>query len=93
MTAAFLDVRLADARQAATAKALQHGVRPHAGHQQDVRRQQDARRDVARLLGLDRLPAEGPRLACGWQREADGRLVCRWEPDPAVSVVPTDGRF
>ena len=41
-----------------------------------------ARRDLARLFALDRLPA-GRRLACHWHRDADGRLVAAWEVDVA----------
>ena len=36
--------------------------------------------DLARLLGLDRLPS-GRRLVCRWHREVDGRLACFWELD------------
>jgi len=43
----------------------------------------DARRDLARLFALDRLPAERPRLVCHWHRDADGRLAAAWEHDVA----------
>jgi len=39
--------------------------------------------DLVRLFALDRLPADRRRLVCRWQRGADGRLACVWEPDIA----------
>ncbi len=40
--------------------------------------------DFVRLLALDRLPPGRRRLVCRWQRDADGRLACVWEPDMAL---------
>jgi hypothetical protein len=45
----------------------------------DVRPVSGASVDLVRLFNLDRLP-ERPPLACHWQRDADGRLRCRWAP-------------
>lgn len=42
-----------------------------------------ATRDMVRLIGLDRLPAERTKLVCRWHSGADGRLACVWEPDMA----------
>jgi hypothetical protein len=36
--------------------------------------------DLARLFELDRISARKRGLACSWQRDADGRLACVWEP-------------
>ena len=33
------------------------------------------------LFALDRIPVSTHRLVCHWHRNADGRLVCGWEPD------------
>ncbi len=33
------------------------------------------------LFALDRIPISTHRLVCHWHRNADGRLVCAWEPD------------
>jgi hypothetical protein len=42
----------------------------------------DARRDLACLFALDRLPGR-PSLVCHWHRDADGRLAAAWELDVA----------
>jgi hypothetical protein len=47
---------------------------------------QGATTDLVRLFALDRLPGRRRRLACHWRRDADGRLVCTWEPD--ITLVP-----
>jgi hypothetical protein len=49
----------------------------------DIVSPQDTR-DLVRLLALDRLQIDRPRLVCRWRVEADGRLSCIWEPD----IVP-----
>jgi hypothetical protein len=33
------------------------------------------------LFALDRIPVSTHRLVCHWHHNADGRLVCAWEPD------------
>jgi hypothetical protein len=42
------------------------------------------------LFALNRIPVSPHRLLCHWYRNADGRLVCTWEPprspDPASSI-------
>jgi hypothetical protein len=42
------------------------------------------------LFALDPIPVSAQRLVCRWHRDADGRLVCAWEPDispdPASSI-------
>jgi hypothetical protein len=42
------------------------------------------------LFALDSIPVSAQRLVCRWHRDADGRLVCAWEPDifpdPASSL-------
>jgi hypothetical protein len=42
------------------------------------------------LSALDRMPVSARQLVCHWHRDADGRLVCAWEPDifpdPASSL-------
>jgi hypothetical protein len=46
-------------------------------------------RDLVRLFALDRQPVDHRPppvrrpLLCRWQRDADGRLTCIWEPDIA----------
>lgn len=32
------------------------------------------------LFARDRIPVSAHRLVCHWHRNADGRLVCTWEP-------------
>ena len=39
------------------------------------------------LFALDSIPVSKQRLVCRWHRNADGRLVCAWEPD--ISPDPT----
>jgi hypothetical protein len=42
------------------------------------------------LFALDAKPVSAQRLVCRWHRDANGRLVCVWEPDispdPASSI-------
>ena len=43
--------------------------------------------DFVRLFALDDRLFDGRRaLICHWQRDADGRLACVWEPD--IPPVP-----
>ena len=37
-------------------------------------------------FALDDLPAVRRQLVCHWRRDADGRLVCSWEPD--IAPIP-----
>jgi len=39
------------------------------------------------LFALEAKPVSAQRLVCHWHRDADGRLVCAWEPD--ISPDPT----
>jgi hypothetical protein len=39
------------------------------------------------LFPLDPIPVLAQRLFCHWHSDADGRLVCAWEPD--ISRDPT----
>ncbi|HXZ02850.1 MAG TPA: hypothetical protein VEI03_22870 [Stellaceae bacterium] len=49
-----------------------------------IARRRGAEADVLRLVALAP-PAEGRRrLACHWQRGADGRLTCCWKPETAA---------
>lgn len=50
-------------------------------------------RDLVRLLSLDAVAIDRPRLACRWHRGADGRLACTWEPDTAQPADPTSPQF
>ena len=38
------------------------------------------------LFALDRMPVSARQLVCHWHRDADGRLVCAWEPDGIVNL-------
>ncbi|HEV2549615.1 MAG TPA: hypothetical protein VGU20_20025 [Stellaceae bacterium] len=43
--------------------------------------------DFVRLFALDDRLSDGRRpLVCHWQRDAEGRLACIWEPD--IPPVP-----
>jgi hypothetical protein len=33
------------------------------------------------LFALDSIPVSKQRLVCRWHRNADGRLLCAWEPN------------
>jgi hypothetical protein len=44
--------------------------------------------DFVRLLSLDVVTIDRPRLACHWHRDIDGRLTCRWESDTVPSAPP-----
>jgi len=44
-------------------------------------RAKESTSEFVRLFALDRLPQGRRPLVCHWQRDADGRLACRWEPD------------
>ena len=33
------------------------------------------------LFALDSIPVSKQRLVCHWHRNADGRLLCAWEPN------------
>ena len=33
------------------------------------------------LFALDSIPVSKQRLVCRWYRNADGRLLCAWEPN------------
>jgi hypothetical protein len=44
-------------------------------------------RDLVRLLSLEAVTVDRPRLVCRWHRDIDGRLACRWEPE-ALSACP-----
>ena len=49
---------------------------------------EQARNDLVRLFGLDRLPTHRPPLLCHWQRGADGRLFCVWRRDTKPAFAP-----
>jgi len=44
-----------------------------------------ATNDLEHLFAPDRLTSGQRRLICQWRRAADGRLVCSWEMEIAVS--------
>lgn len=47
----------------------------------------EATSDFVRLFALDDCLSDGRSpLICHWQRDADGRLACIWEPD--IQPVP-----
>ena len=58
-------------------------VRPGGGP--EALEQPLARDQLARRLGLDRLPAQ-PKLVCYWHRDREGRLTAMWEAD--IGLVP-----
>ena len=51
-----------------------------------INRPDEGTRDLVRLFALDRVPKARRPLVCHWHRDADGRLVCIWEPD--IPPVP-----
>lgn len=42
------------------------------------------------LFALDSIPVSEQRLVCRWHRNADGRLLCAWEPN--ISSGRASGR-
>ena len=44
------------------------------------------------LFALDSIPVSKQRLVCRWHRNADGRLVCAWEPNIPPIAHPRSER-
>jgi hypothetical protein len=44
------------------------------------------------LFALDPIPGSKQRLVCRWHRNADGRLLCAWEPKISSDAHPRSER-